>query len=214
MRYIIFDVDGTLTESNELDTSCYKNAILKYADVTFKNDWGDYKHVTDSGILKEIIDSHNLQKHETELTHRIKQSFIDNIRSHIQKIPVAEVSGAGHFIDLLKFRSDIRIGIATGGWQETAKLKLNSTGIDIDGIEISSSNDAISRINIMQHSLRRMGGEPSSRVTYFGDASWDKKACKKLDWNFILVGNSIEHHQQINNFNQTVEVLASCGEHF
>ncbi|MBV1881149.1 MAG: HAD hydrolase-like protein [Pseudomonadales bacterium] len=208
VQYIIFDIDGTLIQSTDFDSACYKAAILSHADVDFKDDWGEYRHVTDSGILNEIIESHNLTRHKDELVKRIKESFIENTYSHLKEHPVSEVPGARKFIELLKFKPEVGLGVATGGWAETALMKLQSAGFDFGGIVICSANDAMARVDIMKLSLSKSGSERPSNITYFGDASWDKKACSDLSWNFVLVGDGTIHHQKITDFNQSSKALS------
>ncbi len=54
-------------------------------------------------------------------------------------------------------------------------------------------------------------------ITYFGDASWDKKACAELNWNLVVVGDRTEHHQRINDYHQVAalnEYLEFMGLQF
>ncbi len=210
LHCIIFDIDGILTQSTGFDAACFKEAVLEHMDVSFKDDWGEYVHVTDSGILNEIVVSHGLQQHEAELTRRVKASFIARIEAHLQKNPVREVPGANAFITHLRDYEHVCLGIATGGWGETAIAKLNSAGIATKGLPLVSANDALSRVDIMNIALARVKQgntvlEPISNnvsITYFGDASWDKKACAELNWNLVVVGDRTEHHQRINDYYQ------------
>ena len=211
VNYIIFDIDGTLTKSTAFDSKCYRKAILSHIDVCLKHDWGEYLHVTDSGILKEILESHNLLKYEDELTKKIKASFIENIHAHIKCESVEEISGAGEFIESLKSHERVCLGIATGGWVETAKLKLISAGFNISSIELSSANDAMSRVDIMRLALLKAGSEPPSEITYFGDAAWDKKACVELNWNFIQVAGHADYYQRIDDFKDQSKIMTYCG---
>lgn len=210
MQYVIFDIDGTLTQSTGFDASCFKNAILEHADVEFKTDWGEYTHVTDSGILNEIIESHSLTKFKNEITNRIKASFISNIENHLNVYPVAEVSGATKFLESLTEIENLSVAIATGGWGETAELKLKSAGISYEKVPLCSANDAESRVDIMKQARLRAGRHQASSISYFGDASWDKKACADLGWSFILVGDRADHHQNIQDFTQYDEALRLC----
>jgi len=210
VNYVIFDIDGTLTQSTGFDASCFKNSVLEHADVEFKTDWGEYTHVTDSGILNEIIESHGLTKFKNEIIKRIKASFIANIENHLSTNPVAEVAGAGKFLKVISEIENVSVAIATGGWSETAELKLKSAGIGFEEIPLCSANDAESRVDIMKHARLRAGNPQASRISYFGDASWDKRACAELGWNFISVGKRTEHHQNIDDFTQYNEALRLC----
>jgi beta-phosphoglucomutase-like phosphatase (HAD superfamily) len=55
MQLVMFDIDGTLTESNALDDESYLQAlseVLGFSEVS--NDWASYTHVTDACILREV----------------------------------------------------------------------------------------------------------------------------------------------------------------
>ncbi len=51
MHLIVFDVDGTLVESDEFDGVLYAKAVRDVLDIDVDEDWSSYRHVTDSGIL-------------------------------------------------------------------------------------------------------------------------------------------------------------------
>jgi hypothetical protein len=67
----------------------------------------------------------------------------------------------------------VRVGIATGGWEQTAKLKLAHVGIDVGRLGFASSSDALARTDIMELAAQRaMRGSAYTRATYFGDGVW------------------------------------------
>jgi beta-phosphoglucomutase-like phosphatase (HAD superfamily) len=56
MKLAIFDIDGTLTETNKVDNECFVKAFADSHNITgIETDWTRYKHVTDSGIALEIF---------------------------------------------------------------------------------------------------------------------------------------------------------------
>src|SRR5579862_9125421 len=66
---VIFDIDGTLIDSNDFDSRFYASAVRHVLgkDVMIRPGWIDYRHVTDSGILQELcadngIDSASYKK--------------------------------------------------------------------------------------------------------------------------------------------------------
>ena len=61
MHLIVFDVDGTLVESDEFDGVLYAKAVRDVLDIDVDEDWSSYRHVTDSGILEEILDRHAVE---------------------------------------------------------------------------------------------------------------------------------------------------------
>ena len=206
----MFDIDGTLIESYDFDSECFTEAVKEVTGLEINTDWACYKHVTDTGILNEFFNENNIEN-TNEITKSIKCTFLAKIQTRIDKAPIREIKGASKFIAKLKELDGIVISFATGGWLESAVLKLESAGIDISGVPIASSNDHYSRIEIMKIAEQRAVNESRLSFTYFGDGSWDLKACKELGVNFVLVGNKLEHNQSINSFAQTSEAFAYIG---
>jgi beta-phosphoglucomutase-like phosphatase (HAD superfamily) len=66
MRLVIFDIDGTLTETAKTDEECFARSLAEvcgFGDV--ETDWSRYKHTTDSGIFHEI---HEAQQRTTAVS--------------------------------------------------------------------------------------------------------------------------------------------------
>ena len=93
------------------------------------------------------------------------------------------------------------VSIATGGWGETAKIKLESAGFETEKLAIMSSNDHYSRIKIMELAKSAINQIDNYPVTYFVDAEWDLEACKELAINVVIVGCRVNHYQRIQDFN-------------
>ena len=188
MRAILFDIDGTLIESMAVDTELYLSSISEIlGPVTVREQLNDYDHVTDSGILAQLLDDNGYSFDEQTLA-AVKSVFVEKIERHIETNgPFVTIDGAIEFVTRTRAAEGRRVAIATGGWRESALLKLESAGFEIDGIPVVTSDDAASRIEIMQTALAKLGDGFES-VTYFGDAEWDRRACHSLGWDFIAVG--------------------------
>ena len=197
MHHVMFDIDGTLVKSYDLDSRCYIDSIMEVTGVRVDSDWSKYRHVTDSGILEEIIKVNGLSNRQ-ELQEKVKTVFM-----------VQEIPGAGSFLKLLNSMSDITVSLATGGWHESAVLKLSSAGIDCSSLPLASSNDNMSRTEIMKVAVSRAAKAKNCPCTYFGDGIWDKRACKELGFNFVLVGNKFEHMPNIIDF-MSVDTAITC----
>jgi phosphoglycolate phosphatase-like HAD superfamily hydrolase len=192
MKAIIFDIDGTLVESMSVDTAIYFTAINQVlGPVRVRDNLDDYDHVTDSGLLAQLLED-NGHAADSEVAASIKAVFVDGIRDHIRTVgPFPAVDGAVGFLDKTRDADRVGLAIATGGWRESALLKLESAGFDIDGIPLVTGDDAHSRVEIMRRALERLGDDFES-VTYFGDAPWDRRACDVLGWEFRAVGAELD----------------------
>lgn len=210
MHHIMFDIDGTLIESYDFDSECLSEAVQEVTGYDIDTNWARYKHVTDAGILREFFEENSIDNKEI-IAGKIKSAFIEKIQARIEKQSISEISGASKFIDKLKALDNVIISFATGGWYESAIIKLQSAGIDISNIPIASSNDHHSRIEIMKIAEKRAIKRSDLAFTYFGDGSWDLKACKELGVNFVLVGDKLEHNQSIMNFKKQKEAFVYIG---
>jgi phosphoglycolate phosphatase-like HAD superfamily hydrolase len=211
MHLVMFDVDETLVHSSSFEDDCYSKAFQEVIHHPINTDWSSYTNVTDSGILHEVIDTHNLDKERDTIYKKVKLNFTNNIKLHITQTPVKEIEGASAFIQILRQRDDVVLAIATGGWEETAKLKLESAGIDYSGIPFASDSDHLTRIGIMRAAETKCLVTEFTSKTYFGDGIWDKKASKELGFNFVLVGNQVIHSRKIMDYSSPEKVLGLMG---
>ncbi len=207
----MFDIDGTLINSSTFEDVCYLAAVKKIVDYPIDTNWKNYPHVSDAGILDEIIMANNLVHDRDSIHKQVKSHFLILIAEHLSHSPVQPIPGAAQFILMLQQRTDVEVAIATGGWEETAKLKLYSGGIDLSGISFASSSDHFSRIEIMKKAEQRCSNKNFKSRTYFGDAVWDKQASEALGYNFILVGEAYIHAKQIQTFDNPAAALELIG---
>jgi phosphoglycolate phosphatase-like HAD superfamily hydrolase len=190
----MFDVDGTLTLSTDMDDRCYVRAIFEHTGVTIDNDWSQYRQVTDSGIAAEILDRHQRPRKEIAA---VRKCFVSLVRRSLAANPncCRQVPGASSFLDRLRTADGVVPSIATGGWAESALAKLGHACINIDGLAFASGDDADSRTEVMQLCHGRAAALADVRefvtVTYFGDGIWDARATANLGWQFIGVGRGL-----------------------
>lgn len=190
---IIFDIDGTLVNSVEFDGRAYIAAVRDVlGNVSIRSDW-QYEHITDSGILRQICNENGLDAAQCE--QRVKSRFGALIADHLRREGLCQpIRGALSILDGLRSTASCRIGIATGGWGHTARMKLKYAGYDLPDVPLTSSDDGYERIRIMEKCRALM---PATRVTtYVGDGEWDKKASELLGWRFIGVGSRLRGHCQ------------------
>ena len=183
----IFDIDGTLVESFGFDGASYISAIREIlGEVCIDDDWSKYKNVTDTGILRQIMKKNKIQK-EGQI-EEIRKKFGELIEQYLENDGECHpTKGAISLIDKLLSDQHYKIGIATGGWKHTAKMKLRHAGFDLRNTILFSSDDSDKREEIMKKCLSALGNG-FHRVVYIGDAVWDIQATKKLGWHFIGVG--------------------------
>ncbi|MEQ5837782.1 HAD family hydrolase [Marinobacter sp. NFXS9] len=211
MHLVLFDIDGTLVESYDFDTECFQAAIEDVLGVTIGPDWSRYQHVTDSGILAEVIDGLGLQSDYDRITAEVKEQFVSRVADYISCHAVSPIPGAYEFLSQLVARKNVAVAFATGGWSETAKMKLGAAGINFSSIPLASSSDHYSRTEIMRLAERRAGKSHYDSMTYFGDGPWDQKASKTLGYNFVSVGDRITSPKSVRDYTEVDVALGYIG---
>lgn len=186
---VIFDIDGTLLDSTESDSRLYGQALREVlGELTLRANWHDYEHVTDEGILHAVCEDNGLDLERCR--SRVRARFGALVAEHLaDEGACAPIRGARGLFEQLRTSHAFQIGIATGGWGHTARLKLSRAGYQTTGVPLRSSDDHHTRCRIMM--LCREAMEASGPVVYLGDGEWDRRACEQLGWGFIGVGERL-----------------------
>lgn len=185
MDLVLFDIDGTLIDSQEFDSELFVCAVRTVLGIEVNDDWSTYRNVTDGGILDEIIDRAGLRSDRTRIHSEVKDTFAELVSEYLEEQGgwLPEIPGAGAFLARLRSRPGVAVGLATGGWEATARMKLKAAGLAADELSMASGSDALTRAAIMQIAARRaLNGATAGRTTYFGDGVWDKRASEELGY--------------------------------
>lgn len=197
MQLVIFDIDGTLTNTYKIDENCFVRAFaLEFGIFGIQTNWAEYAHTTDSGItqqiflekLKRLPSNEELVRIEARFISLLQEAFINN-----QDL-FSEIPGSANVLAKLQLNPDWCVAIATGGWCESAKLKLQKANLQIEGIPLASANDALSREDIIKTAIIKAKNiyqvEKFQKIVFVGDGVWDVKAAYQLNIAFIGIGDT------------------------
>jgi phosphoglycolate phosphatase-like HAD superfamily hydrolase len=182
MHLVMFDIDGTLTETMKVDEECFVRSfkdVFGFADID--TDWSHYPRTTDSGIFHDVYMSRIGRSPTAQEVSRFRQHFIQLLAAASSQSPFAPLAQGGSH----------RVSLATGGWRDSARLKMASAGMCFDDHPAASADDALDRESIMRLSKQRAAeryGESFACTVYVGDGVWDARACRGVGIPFIGIG--------------------------
>ncbi len=191
MHLVMFDIDGTLTETMKVDEECFVRSfkdVFGFADID--TDWSHYPRTTDSGIFHDVFTSRIGRSPTAREVSRFRQHFIQLLAAASSQFPFAPVAGADRLLSRLAQGGSHRVSLATGGWRDSARLKMASAGMCFDDHPTASADDALDRESIMRISMQRAAGRYGrlGSTVYVGDGVWDARACRSVGIPFIGIG--------------------------
>ncbi len=129
MKLIMFDIDGTLTQTDAADGECFVQALFDVFGFTgISDDWSVYPHCTDSGILESIFQERQGHSPSEDEILRFQSWFLSLLEAEAGKQPFLPVAGAWDMLRRLNDMPGVAVSVASGAWECSARLKLASAG--------------------------------------------------------------------------------------
>jgi phosphoglycolate phosphatase-like HAD superfamily hydrolase len=225
----IFDIDGTLTKTTQVDDQCFVQSFVDELGITdLDTDWSHYPTVCDSGITQHIFRTHLGRVPSATEIARLQRRFVSLLEHAYEREPrlFVEVPGAGMALQSLRQQPDWAVAIASGGWQASALFKLGKAGIAVNGLPAAFADHGVTREVILaavlmmaRHTYRQ---RHFAHVVYVGDGVWDVRTARQLSLDFVGVASEdrgaalraegaraiIQDFTDFDQFRQTLEELA------
>jgi len=190
---IIFDIDGTVTESEDHHLIAFEYALQKMGIQDINTNWASYEHITDRHVLSVNF--------ERQFNEEISLSDIKICESLIMEklnlMPsVAQKPNAATFVENLWNYDDWDIAFATGSLYRPAIKKLEEGEIKHKPSIVISSNEIDSREGLISAAID--AAKKLNHVTHYqsilscGDGLWDLKTALNSGIHFLAVGT---HHK-------------------
>ena len=190
MNIAIFDIDGTLTQTQNLYDECYVQAVEETLGVNMSRSWNRYAHSTDSGIMHEACIQGTGRSPSVQDIAAVQKLYLSKLSD--VSVTGEPVPGAEGLIEAFASHCRWVIAIATGNWNVAGRFKLSRANIAADSIPFATADDAFDRKDIIRIAISRtadrLGRSGFDRAVYIGDAAWDMAAAYDLSMSFVRRG--------------------------
>ena len=176
---VVFDVDGTLLDTNYLHTIAWTRAMREhgYEDVTMDAVHGAI------GIASAGLVEHVLGKEDDKLADahsEAYEAFQDDIRAFPQ---AADLMKACH-------ERGLKVVIATSGKEKDLEWMLPAIGVDDDIVDDASTSSDVENAKpapeLMEAAMDKSGLDPEHTVA-IGDTVWDVQSASRAGIRCIAV---------------------------
>jgi phosphoglycolate phosphatase-like HAD superfamily hydrolase/ribosomal protein S18 acetylase RimI-like enzyme len=174
---VLFDIDGTLLSSDGAGRRAMLEAGSELFGASFELGDVDVRGRLDPHIWRELA-QHNGIDVEREAEFRAR--YQARLESRLAATGCARpLPGVAELLAGLRGRSDLALGILSGNYPETGRLKLAAAGLEPDRFEICAwGSDAPSRPELIPVALERYRARmrtslPGSAVSVIGDTPHD-----------------------------------------
>ena len=194
MHLVVFDVDGTLTDTNAMDAEWQAAREVLRLPPNHSRWLDEVEHYTDLGIASQYCKAafgRDMMASEIDLFKRRIVAYLDAALLANAEC-IRAIPGAADVLAAIGSRSDFCAAIATGCFLASAEFKLRKAGLFDGSISMAGCDDAPSREAIMLNAARKAGAKHGcqfSAITYVGEGIWDIRAARNLGWGFIGIAS-------------------------
>ncbi len=132
MRLVLFDIDGTLLNSEGLGKASMQRALTEVFGSPGNPSYR-YDGKTDKQIVRDVmrLEGHS-DEHIDERMERMILLYLEGLRTGAKsgKFNVRPLEGVVEVLNALEAREDVVLGLLTGNVEPGAKVKLTAAGID------------------------------------------------------------------------------------
>lgn len=180
MTLVLFDIDGTLLKTAGAGLKAMADALHELHPGSSVNfDGISFNGRLDHIIWRDVCVAHGLDT-SAEAHHRFRERYHHHLdqrlRTHNTSIALA---GARELVERLTKRPEMTLGLLTGNYEHSGRLKVASAGFDLTPFVANAwADDGAARSDLPPVAVRRCAARtgrsvPFERVIIIGDTEQD-----------------------------------------
>ena len=167
--HLLFDIDGTLLDSDGAGRGALNRAYSEVAGIANAMDGVVFQGRTDCWILDEVRRRTGLDVDRSALLPR----YYEIVEQELAERDPRALPGVPQLVDALAARDDVVLGLGTGNLRRAAFLKLASVGLDGYFAGGGFGDDHVDRVDMLRDGAREIGWTEGDRLAVIGDTEHD-----------------------------------------
>jgi phosphoglycolate phosphatase len=170
MRYLLFDIDGTMTVGGSGEGAGSKALTRAFKELfSVENAFDDVRKAgkTDPIIMREGFDLHDIP-FTPDSTMKLMRLYLEYLETYLKDPSLRStiLPGVEDLLTVLSDMPEMSLGLLTGNWRKGAFLKLGSVGLDkyFDGLG-AYGEDAATRPELMTVAWKRYYARHRQEIT-------------------------------------------------
>ncbi len=128
VKLLLFDIDGTLIATGEAGLLGFTRALREAFGADDDLSRVDFAGATDSDIIRQLFILHGIAPGPENL-ERFRAAYFPALAEILPQREGRVLPGVVPLLDALKGRDDVQLGLLTGNFAESARLKLSHYGL-------------------------------------------------------------------------------------
>lgn len=131
MRLVLFDVDGTLLSCGPQVRPLFGAALEEVFGEVGALEGHDFAGKTDPRSVVELMTSFG--REEAEVRARlpaVREAFARHLEAGLRHEEMCLLPGVVELLESLTARDDLRVGLLTGNWETSGRIKLSRFGLN------------------------------------------------------------------------------------
>ena len=181
-KLFLFDVDKTLVDSRGAGGRAMNLAFAQLFGIDQGFAGIEFTGRTDTAIFRDAVDVHGLDGEFPALLARFQETYYSMLPRTLAEVQAHVLPGVCELLEGLQTAPEAYLGLATGNFRESARLKLEPFGL-CDFFPVGGfADDSEDRGELVAIAIKRLAeasGGPASREVYVnGDTPLDIAAAE------------------------------------